>query len=160
LVSRLDIIITCSTYCARLISRTVVKNARTTVNRARPSRSSLEISLSSTACWDLCLLASAQNVPFAMKDALGSFPSQVPFRDARQRPGYHGQGPVTRADPADRYLGRNNNAKWAMMVSHAVLLKTAATRMISQLVVVCATTSETVMTMTRWDPIMTKSRWW
>lgn len=37
--------------------------------------------------------------------------------------GYHKRGSVTRANLANRYLGRDGDIKWAMMLSTAVLQK-------------------------------------
>lgn len=142
-----------------------MKDARATVNKARPSQSSLEIRCQAQCCrQDPCIsLHFCPECSFRERKMHLVSPLRIPSRplsNAWLRPGYNEQSPVTRANTTDRYLGRDDDAKWVMMLSRAVLQKAATTKILSQAVVICITMSEAVTMTIWWDPMMIESRWW
>lgn len=70
--------------------------------------------------------------------------------------GYCKESPETRAILANHYLDHDDDIKWAMIVSSAVLQKVAALRTINQVAVICAKTVNEAMTMIPWDLMRTE----
>lgn len=95
----------------------MMKDARATVNTARPSRSSLEKFVAKHNVTILDILAypytSVQNVPFAIERCTWSllYVSLQGFSLLDYVQGYNEQSPVTRVNSTDRYLGHDDDAK-------------------------------------------------